>query len=124
MTLKIIKGQTSRLVVTLSELANPENPNNWLFVFKKDQGAQVYKTYLTDVSPSPENYNEFYLDETDLNMMTGDYKYRAYQMPNGGSEDESIGLEVEIGKARVINEPVTVTSYTKTQTEVKGYERA
>jgi hypothetical protein len=124
MTLKIIKGQTSRLVVTLSELANPDNPNNWFFVFKKDQGAQVYKTYLNDMSSAPLNYNEFYLDETDLNMMTGDYEYRAYQMPNGGSEDESIGLEVEIGKARVIKVPVTVTTYTKTQTEVKGYERA
>ena len=124
MTLKIIKGQTSRLVVTLSELANLENPLNWLFVFKKDQGSQVYKTYLNDMSSAPLNYNEFYLDETDLNMMTGDYEYRAYQMPNGGSEDESIGLEVEIGKARVIKVPVTVTSYTKTQTEVKGYERA
>jgi len=123
MTLKIKKGQTSRLVVTLSELANPENPNNWLFVFKKDQGTQVYKTYLSDMSSAPLNYNEFYLDETDLNMMTGDYMYKAYQMPNGGSEDESIGLEVEVGKARVIKVPVTVTSYTKTQTEVKGYER-
>jgi len=111
-------------VVTLSELANLENPLNWLFVFKKDQGSQVYKTYLNDMSSAPLNYNEFYLDETDLNMMTGDYEYRAYQMPNGGSEDESIGLEVEIGKARVIKVPVTVTSYTKTQTEVKGYERA
>jgi hypothetical protein len=124
MTLKIIKGQTSRLVVTLSELADPNNPNNWLFVFKKDQGSQVYKTYLIDMSSALLNYNEFYLDETDLNMMTGDYEYRAYQMPNGGSEDESIGLEVEVGKARVIKVPVTVTSYTKTQTEVKGYERA
>jgi len=123
MTLKIIKGQTSRLVVTLSELANPENPNNWLFIFKKDQGAQVYKTYLTDVSPSPENYNEFEFDETDLNMMTGDYMYKAYQMPNGGSEDESEGLEVEIGKAKVINELVMATAYRKSQTEVKGYER-
>jgi hypothetical protein len=123
MTLKIIKGQTSRLVVTLSELANPENPNNWLFVFKKDQGAQVYKTYLTDVSPSPQNYNEFEFDETDLNMMTGDYMYKAYQMPNGGSEDESEGLEVEIGKAKVINELVMATAYRKSQTEVKGYER-
>jgi len=124
MTLKIIKGQTSRLVVTLSELANPDNPSNWLFVFKKDQGSQVYKTYLSDMSSAPLNYNEFYLDETDLNMMTGDYMYKAYQMPNGGSEDESIGLEVEVGKARVVKVPVTVTSYTKTQTEVKGYERA
>jgi hypothetical protein len=124
MTLKIVKGQVSRLVVTLSELANLENPLNWFFVFKKDQGGQVYKTYLTDVSLSPENYNEFNLDEKELNMMTGDYEYRAYQMPNGGSQDESIGLEVEIGKARVIKVPVTVTSYTKTQTEVKGYERA
>jgi len=124
MTLKIIKGQTNRLVVTLSELANLENPLNWFFVFKKDQGSQVYKTYLSDMSSAPLNYNEFYLDETELNMMTGDYEYRAYQMPDGGSEDESIGLEVEIGKARVIKVPVQVTSYTKTQTEVKGYERA
>jgi hypothetical protein len=124
MTLKIIKGQTSRLVVTLGELANLENPLNWFFVFKKDQGSQVYKTYLSDMSSAPLNYNEFYIDEPMLNMMTGDYEYRAYQMPDGGSEDESIGLEVEIGKARVINEPITVTAYKKTQQEVKGYERA
>ena len=113
----------NRLVVTLSELANLENPLNWLFVFKKDQGGQVYKTYLTDVSPSPDNYNEFNLDEDELSMMTGDYEYRAYQMPDGGSEEESIGLEVEIGKARVLLPTIAPVAYKRTQTQTKGYER-
>ena len=123
MTLKIVKGQVSRIVVTLSELANPNNPSNWLFVFKKDQGGQVYKSYLTDVSLSPDNYNEFNLDEDELSMMTGDYEYRAYQMPDGGSEDESIGLLVEIGKARVVLPTITPVAYKRTQTQTKGYER-
>jgi hypothetical protein len=123
MTLKIVKGQVSRIVVTLSELANLENPLNWFFVFKKDQGGQVYKTYLTDVSPSPDNYNEFNFDEDELSMMTGDYEYRAYQMPDGGSEDESEGLLVETGKARVVSPTVMPTAYKRTQTQTKGYER-
>jgi hypothetical protein len=123
MTLKIVKGQVNRLVVTLSEVANLENPLNWFFVFTKDQGGQVYKTYLEDHSPAYLNYNMFNLDEVLLGMMTGDYEYRAYQMPNGGSEDESEGLLVETGKARVVSPTVIPTAYKRTQTQTKGYER-
>lgn len=122
MTLKITKGETNKLVVTLSELASPNLPNNWLFVFTKDQGGQIYKTYLTDVSLSPEWYNEFMFDETVLPMQTGDYSYYAYQMPDGGSEDETIGLLAENGKARVIEQLVTVAAY-KSNKQPKNYER-
>jgi hypothetical protein len=122
MTLKITKGETNKLVVTLSELASPNLPNNWLFVFTKDQDGQVYKTYLTDISLSTDWYNEFMFDETDMPMQTGDYSYYAYQMPNGGSEDQTTGLLVENGKVRVIEQLLTVTAYKSTK-QTKNYER-
>jgi len=98
------KSQANTLIVTLNELANENNPNNWLFVFALEQDDNyTYKSYLTDISLFPERYNNFTLTEgTDITFkFNGDYEYTVYQMPDGGSTDESLGLLVETGKMRL-----------------------
>lgn len=99
------KNQANKIVVTLSELANPSLPNNWLFVFQKEQskGEYTYKIQLTDVSVNTERYNEFELTlPTDIDIpKAGDYMYSVYQMPDGTSTDETEGELVERGKMRL-----------------------
>lgn len=103
--LLIQKDTANTLIVTLNELATTTLPNNWLFVFTNEQSKRyTYRLYLTDISLYTERYNEFTLTEgTDVDFkFKGDYKYQVYQMPDGGSTDETLGRLVETGKARVV----------------------
>lgn len=105
------KATANNIVVTLNELKSESLPNNWLFVFELEQDDNyTYRLYLNDISLFPERYNEFTLIEgTDVTFkFNGDYKYKAYQMPDGGSTDESLGLLVETGKMR-LKEIETIT---------------
>lgn len=123
MTLKITKGQVSRLTVTLSELADASLPNIWLFVFKKDQGEQTYKVFLEDISEAEESYNQFLINEPlDVDFMTGDYSYKVYQMPDEDDTDESRGVLVEIGKARIVKNDSATASF-RINKERKSYEK-
>lgn len=124
MTLKILKNESNRLILTLSELASESLPSNWLFVFTNEQSNDVVGTlYLSDTSTHTERYNEFVLIEpTDVEFTTGDYQYDVYQMPDGGSVDITEGVHVEIGKVRVFDlDEVEPESYTA-QTVNKVYE--
>ena len=123
MTLKITKGQVSRLTITLSELADASLPNIWLFVFKKDQGEQTYKVFLEDISEAEESYNQFLINEPlDVDFMTGDYSYKVYQMPDEDDTDESRGVLVEIGKARIVKNDSATASF-RIKKERKSYEK-
>jgi hypothetical protein len=123
MTLLIEKGKVNQLVTTLSELANENLPNNWLFVFTRDQELSVQKIFLDDISTSPEEYNKFLFDEpNDLTFMTGDYGYKCYQMPDKNDEDETRGKLVEVGKVRVIKAKAVVKSH-KLNKDIKVYEK-
>lgn len=112
------KNHQNQFVVTLSELKDANLPSNWLFVFTCDQSEEyVRKVYLTDIAPLNQNrFNLFNLNEpTDVQFpFIGDYKYEAYQMPNGGSTDESIGLLVEVGKMRVLDETDNLPTFVNT----------
>ena len=104
------QNQTNQFVLTLSELANPSLPNNWLLVFELEQALgqknQTYKRQFVDISVSPISYNMFELIEgTDIDFKTtGDYHYKAYQMPDNVSVDETQGILVEQGKMRLLKE--------------------
>jgi hypothetical protein len=114
MTLHVVKGQENRLVLTLSELADVDLPNNWLFVFTKDQGGEQYKLFLTDVSPFEEVYNQFALTEgSDVTFAdNGDYKYEVYQMPDTDDLNQTRGQLVEVGKLRVVPASIERPAYT------------
>ena len=105
MTLLITKGQLKNLVVTLSELSDPQTPLNWLFRFESDQSTKDYLVFLTDVSEATERYNSFpFTEGVDVTFEeAGDYKYEAYQMPDTVDTDYTRGTLVEVGKVRVID---------------------
>lgn len=112
MTLKILKDQSNVLVLTLSELANPNVANNWLFVFTREQNNKVIDAiFLDDISNSTDRYNEFLLVEpTDIEFPSlGAYQYEVYQMPDTDSTDYSNALRVEIGKVLVVDTETTIS---------------
>ena len=111
------KSQSNTIALTLSELANPNDPNNWLFVFTKEQSdAYTYAVQLVDVSVSPNSYNLFTLIEgNDITFeFLGDYSYICYQMPDNISIDPTDGLEVERGKMRLLDTEVLIPTFTST----------
>ncbi len=111
--------------MTLNELSNLENPNNWLFRFCKDQTEEEYLLYLTDLTTADQQkrYNLFHLIEgTDVTFEnTGDYHYFIYQMPDGGSTDYSIGLLCEQGITRVEGTEAEIKSFNPT-TSAPSYD--
>lgn len=109
-------------MVTLRELAKENLPDIWLFVFKKDQGEQVYKMFLEDISISEASYNQFIIDESTIDFMTGDYEYKAYQMPDENDMDQTRGVLVEVGKARVLKNEAPKASF-RINKERKSYEK-
>lgn len=99
-------------MLTLSELAVKTLPiGNWLLVLNPEQSLKQdnqRKLYLSDVSQNSDTFNEFIFDQSISNTFdAGFYEYRAYQMPDGGSEDENTGHLVEIGMMQVIGERIT-----------------
>lgn len=115
MTQKITKNQQNKFVLTLSELASEDLPNNWLFVIKREQtNEEIFRGQLEDVSPSPNRYNKFVFtegSEGEIDFgLKGDYEYNCYQMPDQESTDEIEGIHVEIGKIRVV-ETQEIISY-------------
>jgi hypothetical protein len=110
MTILITKSSLNIIALTLSELEDQTLDVNWLFRFTKDEGRQEIFCYLNDLNESTARYNLFNLLEGVDATFTklGDYTYRVYQMPNGGSLDYSLGIQCEIGKVRVIDNIIVV----------------
>ena len=106
----IQQNQLNKIALTLSELANENLPNYWLFVFKleQSQGDEEYskRVQLPDLSVSTERYNYFELTEgTDVDFdLVGFYEYYVYQMPNNTSTNELDGELVEVGKMKLVGE--------------------
>lgn len=109
------KNQVNQFALTLSELANNEEPNNWLFRFTLEQDKSYeYLIFLVDSSTNTERYNLFELDlPTDVDFkFKGDYTYRAYQMPDTNDTDYTRGELVELGKMRLLDSVVSIPTFT------------
>lgn len=77
------KGQTSKIVVTLTEKCELNSPN-YLFVFKSREDQTEVKFVLlngADVSPMKQRYNEFNLnvDTYFANKKVGEWTYNIYE---------------------------------------------
>lgn len=122
----LLKQDTAnQIAVTLSELKSDLLPDNWLFRFVLDQDDYYeYLIYLTDVSPAPARYNLFNLDEgVDVDFkFVGDYLYEVYQMPEGTSVDYTLGLKVENGKMRLLENPSPLIPTFEPNTETQIYD--
>jgi hypothetical protein len=121
----LTQDTANQIAVTLSELKSDLLPENWLFRFVLDQDDYYeYLIYLTDVSPAPARYNLFNLDEgVDVDFQfVGDYLYEVYQMPAGGSVDYTLGLKVENGKMRLLENPSPLIPTFEPNTETQIYD--
>jgi hypothetical protein len=93
-------------------------------VLQKEQSPKAVQAVilLTDISAYPQTYNEFEITEGDLAdfllKLTGDYRYKVYQMPTNIDTDwENNGIFVELGKARLIAEnDIEIPTYNGSQT--------
>lgn len=123
MTIQLVRDQQKSFVLTLNETRSESLPNNWLFVFTKLQGNKEYKLYLTDISAFPDRYNKFTIDEgTTVDFVnTGEHEYKVYQMPDGGSTDETLGVLVENG-LMILTETVTADNEFNTDITNTVYE--
>lgn len=75
--------------------------------------------YLSDISAHQLAYNKFEINEADYNFKAGFYEYQVYQMPYGGSEDETLGYLVETGMLRVISQDIVKVVH-KSENKVYG----
>lgn len=91
----------NRIVLTLTEnldkYPNITNPDNeYYFTIQNDFNEKVTKTFmLIDTSLNPWRFNEFEVDETDLNLATGTWAYKVEL------EDYESGYVLEVGRLLV-----------------------
>jgi hypothetical protein len=101
------KSSQNRVVLTLSELANPSVPSNWLFRFVLEQSEEYeYVGFLQEITPiNVFSYNLFDIIEgVDFTFpFLGDYLYEVYQMADPNDTNYLNGLLVESGKMRLID---------------------
>jgi hypothetical protein len=109
--LRIQKGTSSNLIVTVTELTTV-SPVFYLFEFEHEQSFLKYYCILPNLSTATSRYDEFLLvDGVDVNFeYDGYYTYRIYQQTSSTNLDPDLsdGL-VEEGRAHVyeIDSPST-----------------
>ncbi len=109
------KNNQNRVVLTLSELANPNVQKNWLFRFVLEQSDEYeYVGFLTEITPiNVDSYNLFDIIEgLDFTFpFLGDYSYHVYQMADPNDTDYNNGLLVEQGKMRLIETETPIPTF-------------
>jgi len=101
--LRIEKGGTSNLIVTVKELTTLQSPK-YLFEFEHQQSFDKIYCILTNISTNTERYDEFtIIDGVDVTFpYDGFYVYRIYQQESDSNLDPDLsdGL-VEVGRTHV-----------------------
>ena len=119
----IEKSQNNSICLTLTEKANDNYPEIWLFRFVNEQSKKEYYCNLTDLSTTKKRFNLFNLYEgTSITLPLGDYQYFVYQMEITGENNYNLGFLCEQGKARVKTDSVAIPTFTQTTTIKQIYE--
>ena len=119
----IEKNQNNSICLTLTEKANDNYPEIWLFRFVNEQSKKEYYCNLTDLSTTKKRFNLFNLYEgTSITLPLGEYQYFVYQMEVTGEENYNLGFLCEQGKARVKTDSVAIPTFTQTTTIKNIYE--
>lgn len=114
--IKITKGQSNIVVVTLKEAIIASNIVSpyYLFAIKNDQSKTVYYCICQDSSSYPDRYSKFTIIETDgANPVNGEitlsiagfYSYSIYEQSSSTNIDPALcdnTTAIEIGKVQVI----------------------
>jgi hypothetical protein len=118
--IRLTKGQTQNIILTLTEKQLLTNPN-YLFVFtNRSANTEVKFVSLnnTDISQFKERYNEFSI-VTNTNFSTalnGQYDYDIYEQTSTSNLNPA-GLNLlESGIMELVGTPFNFTEYTTTDT--------
>ena len=119
----IEKSQNNSICLTLTEKANENYPEIFLFRFVNEQSRKEYYCNLTDLSTTKKRFNLFNLYEgTSITLPLGDYQYFVYQMEVEDEENYNLGILCEQGKARVKTDSTAIPTFTQTTTIKNIYE--
>jgi hypothetical protein len=118
--IRLTKGQTQNIILTLTEKQLLTNPN-YLFVFtNRSANTEVKFVRLnnTDISQYKDRYNEFSI-VTNTNFSTalnGQYDYDIYEQTSTSNLNPT-GLNLlESGIMELVGTPFNFTEYTTTDT--------
>ena len=118
--IRLTKGQTQNIILTLTEKQLLTNPN-YLFVFtNRSANTEVKFVRLnnTDISKYKDRYNEFSI-VTNTNFSTalnGQYDYDIYEQTSTSNLNPT-GLNLlESGIMELVGTPFNFTEYTTTDT--------
>jgi len=118
--IRLTKGQTQNIILTLTEKQLLTNPN-YLFVFTNRSAnteVKFVKLNNTDISQYKDRYNEFSV-VTNTNFSTalnGQYNYDIYEQTSTSNVNPA-GLNLlESGIMELVGTPFNFTEYTTTDT--------
>jgi len=118
--IRLTKGQTQNIILTLTEKQLLTNPN-YLFVFTNRSAnteVKFVKLNNTDISEYKDRYNEFSI-VTNTNFSTalnGQYDYDIYEQTSTSNLNPA-GLNLlESGIMELVGTPFNFTEYTTTDT--------
>jgi hypothetical protein len=118
--IRLIKGQTQSIILTLTEKQLLTNPN-YLFVFTNRSAnteVKFVKLNATDVSIFKDRYNEFSI-VTNTNFgssLNGQYVYEVYEQASTTNTNPT-GLNLlETGIMELVGTPFEFTEYSTTDT--------
>lgn len=118
--IRLTKGQTQNIILTLTEKELLTNPN-YLFVFtNRSANTEVKFVRLnnTDVSQYKDRYNEFSI-VTNTNFATalnGQYDYEVYEQASTSNTNPAGLNMIESGIMELVGTPFNFTEYTTTDT--------
>ena len=118
--IRLTKGQTQNIILTLTEKQLLTNPN-YLFVFTNRSANTVVKFVLlnnADISQYKDRYNEFTI-VTNTNFgssLNGQYVYQVYEQTSTINTNPA-GLNLlETGIMELVGTPFEFTEYSTTDT--------
>lgn len=104
----LTKGETNKIVVTLTEKSQLTNPN-YLFVFKSLENNKLVKFVLlnaNDISSYKERFNEFEIVVNDYfsTAKIGEYTYTIYEQASTTNLDPLLASNIlEVGQMSLKN---------------------
>jgi hypothetical protein len=115
----LTKGQTDKIIITLSEMAQLLSPN-YLLIFKSKSSNQTVKFILllnTDISNGKSRYNEFDIVTNTYfaDQLPGEWTYTIYEQASTTNLDITKTTSLIEQGQMVLKKPSTFTFTTYTQ---------
>ncbi len=118
--IRLTKGQTQNIILTLTEKQLLTNPN-YLFIFTNrsaNTDVKFVKLNATDISLYKDRYNEFSI-VTNTNFgssLNGQYDYEVYEQASTTNTNPAGLNMIESGIMELVGTPFEFTEYSTTDT--------